>query len=377
MRKGKNIYYYPGRKRQKFVFKKEFCGKTISRTFSTLAKAEAFAEDFFSRIRRSGTDGLFFDAPAKKEYDEAKELCGGADLREAAKFWRVHYRAGAAVEVASAAAWSEFVFWLKESGRSPRHVSTIETTRRKFVADFGDLPVSKITSELLLKWATALPLAVRSRRNQIGNVINFLNWCKIAKSWVVEVPKIDDRLMPREVRSAVGIWTFEEAARAIRYIEQNERAYLPFYALRLFTGLRTAEAERFRWEWLDFKNHRITVPAEICKTRDAWVILPEFCPPTIWKWLEPWRGSKGAIAVPCGKARARISAACGWKPNVMRHTFATMHVALFHDEAKTILATRHTNIGTLRANYRGVNQTRADAEKFFALAPMPARSRER
>ena len=66
----------------------------------------------------------------------------------------------------------------------------------------------------------------------------------------------------------------------------------------------------------------------------------------------------------------RISAACNWKTNVLRHTFATMLASWNHDDGKTILATRHTNTQTLRRHYKGVNQTREDAEKFFARRPL-------
>jgi len=65
----------------------------------------------------------------------------------------------------------------------------------------------------------------------------------------------------------------------------------------------------------------------------------------------------------------RISAACNWKTNVLRHTFATMLSSWNMDDGKTILATRHTNTRTLFMHYKGVNQPREDAEKFFALRP--------
>ncbi len=159
----------------------------------------------------------------------------------------------------------------------------------------------------------------------------------------------------------------------MRWIEQNAREFVPFYALRLFVGLRTAEAEKMRWEWIDFENHRITIPAHICKTRDAWIILPEFLPDTVFHWLKPFYRKKGEIKFPYNRQANRVAKNCGWKQNVMRHTFATMHVAFYHDEGKTILATRHSNIATLRSHYRGVNQTREDAQKFFALRPTPTR----
>lgn len=365
----KNVYFLKNQERP-WRFSKMINGKRIARNFSSKKQCEDFAKKFIESQASLGNDALFFHKEDKILLSKIKEICGDFDPLEALNFWKKHYKPSAAGSVSCKHAFDEFTAWLKESGRAERTIKTIETTKRKFLERFSSDLVSKIGKDEILSWVNKLPIAPRSKRNHIGNITNFLNWCKIAKSWIVDVPKIDERLLPKSNKEPVHIWTAAEAESAIRHIEKHERGYLAHYALRMFAGLRTSEAEQMRWEWIDFENRRITVPAHICKTRDAWVILPEYCPSTVFEWLIPLRQESGAIQKPAGKARIRIATACAWKPNVLRHTFATMHVALYGDESKTILATRHTNIGTLRANYRGVNQTKADAERFFALRPL-------
>ena len=365
----KNVYNIPDQ-RSPWRFVKSVNGKRIVKSFKTRKAAEDYARKFLAELSVAGDDALFVSREDAKMLAEIKRICGNVNPVDAVKFWALHHRAATAKAVSVEKAFVEFIGWLEASGRSKRHIETMQTTARKFCARFGEANVARISKDDLLNWAADMGLSARTQRNYISHVVNFLGWCKTAKSWILEVPKVDDRLLPRGTQAPVAIWNVDEAEHAMRHIEQHERVYLPHYALRLFAGLRTSEASQMRWEWIDFENRRITVPASVCKTRDAWVILPEFCPETVFFWLEPFRQKNGQIKKPAQKASDRISAACNWRPNVMRHTFATMLVAFFGDENKAILATRHTNVSTLRAHYRGVNQTQQDAQRFFSLRPM-------
>ncbi len=370
MKIGKNIYIFKGRKKQKYAFEKNVDGKRISRRFTTKEAAEEFANKFALLIHKHGTSSIMFSMEERAKYHEIKKICGDFDPLEAVKFWKQHYTKELTNAPGVEDCWVEFFTWLEKSGRSEAHIKSLKTTQKHFLERFSGRRLESIRKQELLDWIlSAKGLSPRSKKNLWLNTRNFLSWCQSARGWLIKVPKIDDRLLPKEAKKPVGIWTYKEASNAIRWIEQNAREFIPFYALRMFAGLRTAEAQKMRWEWIDFKNRRITVPAEICKTRDAWVILPEFLPETVFRWLEPFREKKGAIKAPCNRQMAKVAKSCAWKPNVLRHTFATMHVAFYQDEGKTILATRHTNIATLRANYRGVNQTLKDAEKYFALRP--------
>ncbi len=371
MKVGKNIYYFPGRKKQKYLFDKRINGKRFCRGFTTLIAAEEYAQNFLSTIHSNGAQSLFFLPEEREQIKKIRKICGDFDPVEAVKFWKTHYSGKTASAPALEECFAEFIDWLEKSGRSERHIDNIRYSRERFLATFHGRRLESIRKQDLLDWIMSFDkFSARTKKNLWTNIHNFLSWCKTAKSWIIEVPEIDERLLPIAPKKPVEIWTFPEAEFAIRWIEKNKPEYIPHFALRLFAGLRTSEAEQMRWEWIDFDNHRITVPAEICKTRDAWILLPEFCPETVFAWLAPFRQPAGKIAAPSKNIHPQIAAACHWKRNVMRHTFATMHVARFHDESKTILATRHTNVAMLRANYRGVNQTHSDAQKFFALRPL-------
>jgi integrase len=58
-----------------------------------------------------------------------------------------------------------------------------------------------------------------------------------------------------------------------------------------------------------------------------------------------------------------------WPPDVLRHTFATYHVAAFNDPGKTSLLLGHEgNPSLLHRHYRGL-ATQAEAIKFWNLRP--------
>ena len=380
MKKRRNLHYYPGRKRQPYVFEKMIQGKRISRAFSTAEAAEAFANRFESTVRESGTGSLVFDSRERAVWEKIKKLCGDFDPLEAVRYWKAHYRPEAANAPTAERAFEEFLSWQEKSGRSFEHIRSLKASGRKFLSVFSNVVVSKITTRALLDWLYGFPqLSPRSIQNLWTNTRNFLSWCRSAKNWLSEVPEIDPRLLPMTTRSRTEIWTLPEATAAIRFIEKNYPALVPHYALRLFAGLRASEASRMRWEWIDFEKRTILIPARdadgkrVCKTGDDWLILPTFLPDgaeCVFSWLAHYR-TPDAVFVPAPYTNAgiKIARACKWKRNVMRHTFATMLSSYNHDDGKTILATRHTNTQTLKRHYKGVNQTIEDSTAFFALRP--------
>lgn len=370
MKIAKNLYFFPNRKRQRWVFEKRVDGRRVSRCFATREAAEAFAE------------ALSADTPVAKVSAADAELlrkirnvCGDFDPLHAVMWWKKHYVEPVGSVPPADAAFGKFIEWLRDNGRSATHLRTLERDGRKFCEYWCGRDLSAVRGAELSDWLFShRDLSPRSLKNLWDSVRNFLSWCKSARRWIVEVPAVDMRLFPRIPSTRVEIWTLAEADAALRFIEKNYPRFMPFYALRLFAGLRTSEAAAMRWEWIDFKRRTIRVPAEICKTRDDWLILPQFLPDdgaTVFAWLAAYRdaGSGDVIPHPCAKTQIRISAACGWKQNVLRHTFATMLSSYNMDDGKTILATRHTSTRTLFAHYKGVNQPRDDAIKFFALRP--------
>lgn len=162
----------------------------------------------------------------------------------------------------------------------------------------------------------------------------------------------------------------------MRHIESEYDWLIPWAALQYFTGLRDAESERMRCEWIDRKRRRIVLPAEITKTGDGWVM--DSLPPAFWKWVDayPSQFRRGPVVYPSNREWAKIRnnlIAAGvfeaWPANGFRHTFATMHLSAHRDQSATSLLLRHQNPRRLWRNYLRYLAPKAQGLKYFSLTP--------
>ena len=90
-------------------------------------------------------------------------------------------------------------------------------------------------------------------------------------------------------------------------------------------------------------------------------------PENLWAWLEKYP----TIIQPGKKLRkSLIDEWKGeWKHNGLRHTFATMHVSLHQNPAKTSLILRHRNQQRLWQNYLANPVSKDEARRYFSIVP--------
>lgn len=375
MKKHKNIWVSekPGEKRP-FRFEKMIRGRRISRKFATLAQAREFAARVAAEIATQGVESIGVSAEDRALLRQARAICGSHDVIEALKWWKKHFHANPGGEKRVEDVWFEFLEWLERSGRSEGHIRNVKASGRRFCAAFGDEALCSITAARIVEWLLGVGVSAKTQRNFRGDVRSFFSFAKNVKGYIAEIPDVDARALTQLKKSSVGILSAAESEALLRAVEATEPRFLPFYALRLFAGLRTSEAAKMRWEWIDFDKKTIRVPGfydgeRVCKTGEDWLLLPGIIPETVFAWLAPSRRSSGPVPAPNHRRRDAMARRFSIPRNALRHTFATMHLALTRDEGKTCLATRHTNVGTFRAHYRGVNQTAEEAAAFWALRP--------
>ena len=156
-------------------------------------------------------------------------------------------------------------------------------------------------------------------------------------------------------------------------------------SLGFFAGVRTAEIVRARWEDLDLDGALLRVPRPKGFTSGHKPRLVELEPCAV-AWMRHWRdwllaagGRAAGPIVPHPRRfalwkRARLDpAGDSWgndaAHNVMRHTYATMHVAAFRDAGATALNLGHAG-GTelLEKHYRGI-VSKAVADAYWRILP--------
>lgn len=171
----------------------------------------------------------------------------------------------------------------------------------------------------------------------------------------------------------------EKVEKIMRVIENNppEGNGAMFFVLGFFCGVRTAEIMRMEWSDIDLTagHIRVKLPKGFSRGIKPRIIELE---PNALAWIKAFykRNKKGLIV------QSRLSE---WKKqelgplglnwgndsnhNVMRHTYATMHVGFFRNANATALNLGHGHSSTvLERHYMGV-VAREIASKYWEIFP--------
>ena len=144
---------------------------------------------------------------------------------------------------------------------------------------------------------------------------------------------------------------------------------LPYVAIGLFAGIRTAEIERLDWKEIDLEAKTIEVTAEKSKARKRGIVdMSE----NLVAWIKPYAKKSGAVAPSSpdwhfGEVR-KLTKIEAWPKNAMRHSAASYHLALHKNAALTANLLRHENTRTLFAHYRELVKPK-DAELYWKIEP--------
>lgn len=228
---------------------------------------------------------------------------------------------------------------------------------------------------------------------------------RLVLNWAVREGRIEaspiGTISPRHVPwTEPAYFTPDRVERVMRIVEVHPGPLSAAIGARLsmgfFAGVRTAEALRARWEDFDADGGVLRIPRPKGWTRGAKPRIVELEPNAV-AWLQRWQ-DWAAESDPCGTARGLVVREAWrmreWKrrwlvpvglswgcravlgmdgnvaaENVMRHTYATMHVGAFRNAAATAVNLGHCN-GTamLENHYRGL-VPRTIAEGHWRIMP--------
>ena len=134
----------------------------------------------------------------------------------------------------------------------------------------------------------------------------------------------------------------------------------------LFAGLRHTEAKLLDWQNIDFAAKQIKVIPETAKKhRLRYLEMSE----NLIDWLTPHRKSSGKIHFVRKQFDAlRRKAAIIWPRDVLRHCYASYHLAMHENQDKTALQLGHRNTDVLFNHYRNL-VTKAEAKEFWRILP--------
>lgn len=383
---GKLISFVPGRN-------KPFCVSVYANNrrrrefYATEAEAKRRAAQIIAEKRRLGLEAMFFLPEQRAEYHAARlmlENAGKADLSilDAVKAFLSAGTGGvpAAQQPASTEtgmtyekAFAEYLAVKKEAGRSARTIDDTKKRIGKFCRAFAASEMNALTQGDVERYCVRKEVSARTCRNEFTAILSFLRFCK-RRGWIsLDLEFERKAFLPRELVKQKTVFTLAQTQAFFDLLESTPQwaKHIPFFAVQFFCGIRRAEAERLRWEWIDFEKKQIHLPAEITKTGDEHILRAPMLPETVFAWAQRYRfgAQSGTLPHPSLKTRAKIAKKIKWVQNAARHTFCTMHVSLHGDPAKTAVLLRHRNQQRLWQNYFAKLVPEEEARAFFALAP--------
>lgn len=342
-------------------------GKRARYSFTSKVEADAFAEA--KRIERQNEGTAALALPLEVRQDAAKAYAllapSGVSLVQAAEYYRQHvlaFREAPLIE--------EIVKRLledaKRNDRRDRTVAELKFRLEAFRDDFAGRRLSEITVEELKAWVDDDEWSPRTRINYLTKVSQLFNYA-LRHGWVDS--NIADRVeRPTAEDKEPGIFTLDQVARLLECAPRFH--LLPYFAIGLFAGLRSAELMRLDWSAVHLEGGSIVVGAQVAKKRSRRVVE---IAPVLKAWLAPVLKKSGPI-VEEATFRDNLDALRKevgmqeWPHNGLRHSFASYHLGAFGDALKTATLLGHKDPGVVHNHYKALVQ-RAEAARFWELRP--------
>ncbi len=352
-------------------------GNRIREAFETREKAERRAAAIRTQVTNEGRLTFALDANTRAEAARSIEKLKphSATITEAVDYYLKHYlRFRSAPTVKTVLA--EIIAQKKASGRRERTIRQFGFLGERFVLSFGNRRLSTITPEEINVWLVdekihGLKLSSVSRINYlvaVGNIFSF----GVRHGYCDHNPvKLLDR--PSRESTDIKFLTVEQIISLLLHAQKHE--LVPYVALGVFAGLRPEkELRALEWSKVNLLECTIRIDASLAKTRQRRVV--EICDALV-DYLTPHTKKRGLVVPFTNQEfrtrweKCRVDAGLiPWAHDVMRHTFATYHLAAFNDIGKLSLQMGNS-AQVIHSAYKGL-VSKADAEKFFALRPSDA-----
>jgi len=347
----------------------------IRKTFETKGEAETFAAQEQTRIENEGRAAYSLSDETRTEAARAVEKLkpyDGETITNAVNFYIQHvlaYRNAPTVKTVLA----EILSHKLASGRRERTIRQFRFMCERFALSFGDRRLSTITHNEIRAWLSNEQ--VHGKKLSAVSVINYMVAIGNLFTFGVKHGYCDAnpvKLIDRPSREAgdVHFLTVDQVVALLIHSEKYD--LVPYVALAVFAGLRPEkELRALDWQKINLTERTIRIDASLAKTRQRRVVE---ITDALASYLTPYAKRKGAV-IPFDEQefwrrwqQCRTDAGIvPWPHDVLRHSYATFHLAAFNDIGKLALQMGNSP-QVIHSAYKGL-VTKTDAERFFALRP--------
>lgn len=340
-------------------------GKRTRKFFGTRKEAASWLRLTLMRMKREGEaavtmpDQLRLDALACAEGLRPY----GKTISDATEHFLV-YLAATARSCTVAALVAEFNAAKKKDGAAERYLGDLRNRLDTFAAEFGALKVAEIMPSQIDDWLRGLKVAGQTRNNFRRVLHVFFEFGKV-RGYATSNP-VTGTAKAKVVRGAPEIFTPEQMRTVL---EKAPAEFVPYLAIGAFAGLRSAEIERLDWSEIDLARRLIQVTAKNAKTAQRRFVT--VCD-ALAAWLAPHVRKSGPVAttesVRDGRGKTCKAAGIEWPSNVLRHSFASYHLAQFKNAGQTAAELGHAGAAMLYQHYRELVTPDA-AAKWWQIMP--------
>lgn len=355
----------------------EIDGKRIQRAYPTREAAANALRDARAARKKHGDQAVKLTPAEIAEVVRLKEelAASGATLAEAVRFFLA--TSGKVKLRADAVLMPELVQKFRESrvaqGCGKPYTNQLNVSLGSLGRMYSMLPASQLTRDAVERWLNGNAWAPKTRNNYLGDCRALCTWA-MEHGWMLVNPctKI---AKAREVREEIGTLSLWQCERLLEAAVQDP-AVCGYVVLSLFCGIRRAEIGRMSWEAVDLEHGTVIVAekhAKATRTRSRRVVDLH---PNAVEWLRACYGDhlpdgkicRGRFGDVWLEFRKPVISTAKWPHNAMRHTYASMHYAMWENEAKLQVQMGHESAAMLHRNYRAL-KTRGEAAAFWALRP--------
>ncbi len=275
----------------------------------------------------------------------------------------------------------EFLTSKRVEGVSFFHLEDRKYRMNKFAAAFPGR-IDQISTHEIEVWLNGLNVSGRTRNNYRNAVLQLFRYARGKRYLPRNEPTVvEDVAAANSGEGAIEIYT----PRELRLLLSNApEKLLPFFAIGALAGLRSQEIMRLDWGDIRFDQGFIEVAAEKAKTASR-RLVPLL--PALTAWLTPLRQKSGHVV-----GYTRNDALCEarqkfckssikegneviefiWKPNALRHSYASYRLADIKDAARVALEMGNSPTMLFR-NYREL-VTEKQAADWFSVLPTETRA---
>jgi integrase/recombinase XerD len=346
-------------------------GKRKQRRFDSEKAAEKELKKLQKQQENEGKAGISLSEADRIRFLEAREQLAraGATIEQATAFYLAHAKPSAGTIPMAKLRDACLEAKLRENKR-PRYLDQLKCSATSFCkAGHADTPAHSITASEVEHWLFKNNWKPKTQAVYLADLRTVFAW-GIARGYLtinpcaaIKPPTLEDK--PVEIFEVSTCAQLLKAAAAT----EAQLGMLAQIAIGLFAGIRPEE--RLQWSHVHLEDRFIEVPAAIAKTRKRRIVTIS---ENLAAWLElatcrlhrqvapvAWLVKRRAALL----KKAKITV---WPHDVLRHSFASYHLAQHGSAEKTSLQLGHHNTQMLFAHYRELVRP-ADAAAFWEIRP--------